>query len=197
MEKQKLVRYDKNHHRQTHNAIVAAASTLLREKGFAETSVGTVMKSVGLTHGGFYAHFEDKTAMLTAAMQEAFQQSPLNFAGLAQMATASGDAGVIAKHYLSDGRVKDVASGCPAAALVGELPRQEAEVQKAFQNGTYETLKALAQTPGLSEQQNAWAALSMLMGGLMLMRALPDTKTNTEIRTQISTALRQLAKEQV
>jgi TetR/AcrR family transcriptional regulator, transcriptional repressor for nem operon len=196
LEALKLVRYDKTHHGETHKAIVTAASTLLREKGFTETSVGTVMKAVGLTHGGFYAHFEDKTAMLAAATAEAFQQSPINFTGLAKMATASGDVGVIAKHYLSEGRVKDVASGCPAAALASELPRQEVDVRLAFQNGTTETLEALAQAPGLSEQENAWAALSMLVGGLMLMRAMPDAKTNADIRSQISDALRTLAAEQ-
>jgi TetR/AcrR family transcriptional regulator, transcriptional repressor for nem operon len=195
LETLKLVRYDKDHHGETHKAIVTAASTLLREKGFTETSVGTVMKAVGLTHGGFYAHFEDKTAMLTAAMTEAFQQSPRNFAGLAKLATTTGDVGLIAKHYLSDGRVKDVASGCPAAALASELPRQESDVRLAFQKGTTETLAAIAQTPGLSEQDNAWAALSMLIGGLMLMRAMPDAKTNADIRDQVSNALRTLAAE--
>jgi TetR/AcrR family transcriptional regulator, transcriptional repressor for nem operon len=193
LEALKLVRYDKTHHRETHKAIVSAASTVLREKGFTETSVATVMKAVGLTHGGFYAHFEDKTAMLAAAMAEAFQQSPVNFAGLAKLATTTGDVGVIAKHYLSDGRVKDVATGCPAAALASELPRQEAGVRQAFQNGTTETLQALAQAPGLSEQDNAWAALSMLVGGLMLMRAMPDQNINADIRTQIGDALRTLA----
>jgi TetR/AcrR family transcriptional regulator, transcriptional repressor for nem operon len=186
-----MVRYKDTHHDQTHKAIVDAASTLLREKGFTETSVATVMKAVGLTHGGFYAHFEDKTAMLTAAMQEAFQQSPKNFKFLAEMAATQNDAGVIAKHYLSEGKVKDVASGCPAAALISELPRQESAVQEAFQQGTIETMIELAKAPGLTN--DSWAALSMLVGGLNLMRAMPDEKTNTIIRGQIIDALRKLS----
>jgi TetR/AcrR family transcriptional regulator, transcriptional repressor for nem operon len=190
-----MVRYDKDHHTQTHSAIVDAASKLLREKGFTETSVGTVMKAVGLTHGGFYAHFEDKTAMLCAAMEEAFVQSPKNFKAMADMASAAGDAGLVAKYYLSEARVKNVASGCPAAALVSELPRQDHAVQKAFQAGTIETMEALAGAPGLSSAPDgsAWAALSMLVGGLTLMRACPDAKTNNIIRTQIIEALRTLS----
>jgi TetR/AcrR family transcriptional regulator, transcriptional repressor for nem operon len=187
-----MVRYDKTHHAETHKTIITAASTLLREKGFTETSVGTVMKAVGLTHGGFYAHFEGKTAMLAAATTEAFVQSPKNFKVLADLATDKNDVGLIAKYYLSDSKVKDVAKGCPAAALVSELPRQDRAVQDAFQQGTIETMLELSNAPGLTSE--SWAALSMLVGGLTLMRAIPDTKTNDTIRTQITEALRKLAK---
>jgi TetR/AcrR family transcriptional repressor of nem operon len=188
-----MVRYDKTHHAETHKTIINAASNLLREKGFTETSVGTVMKSVGLTHGGFYAHFEDKTAMLVAAMAEAFVESPQNFKQLSRLAQKTGDVGLIAKYYLAEPRVKDVAAGCPAAALVSELPRQEDPVKQAFQFGTVETMRALAEAPGFSEDTDAWAALSMLVGGLTLMRALPDAKTNETIRAQIMEALRKLS----
>jgi TetR/AcrR family transcriptional regulator, transcriptional repressor for nem operon len=129
-----------------------------------------------------------------AAMQEAFVQSPKNFKFLSEMAHKTGDVGVVAKYYLADDRVKDVATGCPAAALVSELPRQELAVQEAFQFGTEETMHALAEAPGLSESTDAWAALSMLVGGLVLMRSLPDAQTNEIIRTQIMDGLRRLAK---
>lgn len=188
-----MVRYDKTHHDQTHKAIVSAASTLLREKGFTETSVTTVMKAVGLTHGGFYAHFEDKTAMLTAAMHEAFVESPKNFKAMADLAQTQDDVGLIAKYYLSESRVEDVASGCPAAALVSELPRQDKLVKDAFQKGTVATMHALAKAPGLSN--DSWAALAMLVGGLVMMRAFSDQNTNAIIRNQIIAALRLLSKQ--
>jgi TetR/AcrR family transcriptional regulator, transcriptional repressor for nem operon len=191
-----MVRYGKTHSAETFKSIVDAASHLLREKGFADTSVPNVMKAVGLTHGGFYAHFEDKTEMLAAAMSEAFVQSPKNFEALAGLAKKTGDAGVIAEHYLSNSRVEDVATGCPAAALVSELPRQNLDVQRAFQQGTAETLLALAQTPGLNENDNAWAALSMLVGGLTLMRTSPSESARDQIRNQIIQALRVLAAQE-
>lgn len=189
-----MVRYQQNHHDQTHKTIVDAASTLLREKGFTETSVSTVMKAAGLTNGGFYAHFEDKTAMLSAALQEAFVKSPANFKYLAELATTKNDVGLIAKYYLSDSKVKDVAAGCPAAALVSELPRQPNVVQQAFQSGTNATHEALAEAPGLANQ--GWAALAMLVGGLTLMRAMPNAETNSLIRDQIIEALRKLSTEE-
>ncbi|MGL4975238.1 MAG: TetR/AcrR family transcriptional regulator, partial [Bosea sp. (in: a-proteobacteria)] len=169
-----MVRYKQNHRATTQAAIIDAASVLLRDKGFTETSVGNVMKAVGLTHGGFYAHFPDKTAMLQAAVEKAFVESPKNFSALARMAGATGDAGVIAKHYLAESRVDAISTGCPAAALVSELHRQDGGVRETFQAGSVETMEALAQLPGLARagDEAAWAALSMLVGGLSLMRAM-------------------------
>jgi TetR/AcrR family transcriptional regulator, transcriptional repressor for nem operon len=190
-----MVRYKNDHSTKTREAIIDAAGKLLREKGFAETSVGTVMKAVGLTHGGFYAHFADKTAMLSAAVDEAFVQSPKNFAKLAEMANARNDVGFIAQHYLSDSRVNDRATGCPAAALAGEIPRQELPVVERFEAGTLETVEALAKAPGLSndDQPFAWAAMSMLVGGLELMRISTNQRQREIIRNQIIAALRSLS----
>jgi TetR/AcrR family transcriptional regulator, transcriptional repressor for nem operon len=127
-----MVRYKKGHHDATHTAIVEAASKLLRDHGFSETSVGAVMSAVGLTHGGFYAHFPNKTAMIEAAVEAAFVESPKNFAALARMSAAKGDVGFMAEKYLSDDRVASIATGCPAAALVSELHRQPKDIQQAF-----------------------------------------------------------------
>jgi TetR/AcrR family transcriptional regulator, transcriptional repressor for nem operon len=190
-----MARYEQGHSKRTQQSIIEAASLLMRERGFTQASVANVMKAVGLTHGGFYAHFPDKTAMLTAAVEAAFVQSPKNFASLAGMAEESGDVGVIAKHYLAERRVKDVASGCPAAALASEVHRQDVGVQSAFRKGTEDTVHALATAPGLSTPQDdhAWAAMAMLVGALSLMRAMPDADVSQTIREQAITGLRKLA----
>ncbi len=187
-----MVRYNESHRARTQAAIIDAAGEMLRDKGFTDTSVGNVMKAVGLTHGGFYAHFADKNAMLGAAVEQAFVQSPKNFTALAGMAKAHSDVGLIAKHYLADSRVEAVATGCPAAALVSEVHRQDHAVQDVFQAGTQETVHALQRAPGLEGEQ-AWAALSMLVGGLSLMRAMPDPQVKATIRDEIIKGLRQLA----
>ena len=190
-----MVRYDKGHSAKTRELIVEAASHLMREKGFNEASVPAVMKAVGLTHGGFYAHFADKTEMLAAALEKALLQSPINFAALAEMANAKGDAGLIAKYYLSDAKVADVASGCPAGALVSEVRRQEAPVLAAFKMGAEKTKEALAKTEGL-ERGHTWAALAMLVGGLAMMRAMPEGQTSHQMRDQIINAMRKLTEKQ-
>lgn len=191
-----MARYREGHRERTRQEIIASASELMRERGFDEATVGAVMKAVGLTHGGFYAHFPDKAAMLTAAMEAAFTESPRNFAFLAELARSQNDPGLVAQHYLGDKRVSDVASGCPAAALVSETPRQDIAVRAAFQSGAASTVAALARTPGLSPEVGGtpWAALSMLIGALTMMRAVTAPDLVSLIRDQTIIAMRKLAK---
>jgi TetR/AcrR family transcriptional regulator, transcriptional repressor for nem operon len=190
-----MTRYKTEHREQTREAIVSAASGMLRERGFAGTGVADVMKAVGLTHGGFYAHFPDKGAMLIAALERAFVESPRNFAMLAGLANKTGDAGIIAEKYLSDRRVASVATACPAAALVSEMHRQPEVMQRTFQSGAEATAGVIASVDGLAsgEGGEAWAPLAMLMGALSLMRAVPDASAREAIRAQVADALRILA----
>lgn len=190
-----MVRYREGHAGRTKREIVDAASRLMRDRGYAEASVGAVMKAVGLTHGGFYAHFPDKTALLATAVEEAFIDSPRNFAFLADLARQSGDIGLVARHYLGDQRVANVDTGCPAAALLSETPRQDHAVRAAFQSGVEATMRAFSAAPGMSAEEGGapYAALSMLVGGLALMRAVPDPALATVIRDQIIAGIRQLA----
>jgi TetR/AcrR family transcriptional regulator, transcriptional repressor for nem operon len=190
-----MTRYKGDHWDKTHSAIVAAAGRLLRERGFDGTSVGEVMKAVGLTHGGFYAHFEDKTALLVAAVQSALAESPKNFALLARLADEAGDPGLVAQYYLGDERVVNVADGCPGGAFISELQRQAVPVQSAFEAGARATAKALGQTPRFGrDEAEDWAGLSMLMGALSMMRATPDLATREAIRNQAVAAFRKLAR---
>jgi TetR/AcrR family transcriptional regulator, transcriptional repressor for nem operon len=185
-----MPRYSKTHSEKTKQAIIDEASKMLREKGFTETSVANVMKAVGLTVGGFYAHFEDKNAMLKAALQEAFVETPKNFRFLSQMANEKQNISLIAQYYLSDKKVETIETGCPAAALMSEIPRQDVTVQEAFELGARQSQEALATAQGL--EKNAWAAVSMLVGGLSLMRAMPQGEAREKIRTQIMQALSKL-----
>ena len=40
--------------------ILEVAGTLFRERGFDGIGVADIMKRAGLTHGGFYGHFDSK-----------------------------------------------------------------------------------------------------------------------------------------
>ncbi len=186
-----LVRYKPGHSARTQDSVIEAAARLLRERGFAQTGVADVMREAGLTHGGFYAHFADKGAMLAAALDRAFAASPGNFATLGRMAAEAADPGLIARHYLSDSRVADAGHGCAAAALSSEVPRQPAPVRAAFQAGAEATVDALAGAAG-AEAPLPWATLAMLAGALSMMRAIDDPARKVAIRDEVIEALRRL-----
>jgi TetR/AcrR family transcriptional regulator, transcriptional repressor for nem operon len=192
-----MARYSNAHREKTHTAIVEAASKMLRERGFDDTSVVEVMKAVGLTHGGFYAHFEDKTAMLVAALERAFVQSPKNFAILSDMARAKDDAGIIAAKYLSNRQVDDVADGCPGASLMSEVARQPEAIRVGFASGLSKSARALSPvSPATGEEATSenWSTLALLMGALALIRAIPDPEMREAIRKQAIAATRTLQK---
>src|SRR5436309_15696808 len=59
----------------THDRIVEAAARAIRRSGYDGTGVADIMKDAGLTHGGFYAHFPSREAMLAEAADRAGGES--------------------------------------------------------------------------------------------------------------------------
>src|SRR5205085_10498486 len=55
----------------THDRIVESAARAIRRSGYGGTGVADIMKDAGLTHGGFYAHFASREAMLAEAADRA------------------------------------------------------------------------------------------------------------------------------
>ena len=72
------MRYPPEHKTATRRRILEAAGQAFRERGVAETGVDEVMRRAGLTHGGFYAHFRDKTELLAEACAAAFDTAVPN-----------------------------------------------------------------------------------------------------------------------
>jgi AcrR family transcriptional regulator len=191
-----MARYKGGHREKMHGDIVANAATMIRERGLDATSVTEVMRAAGLTHGGFYAHFDDKNAMLAEAMTEAMAPSAARFTRLAALAEQTGDAGVIAEKYLSEERLAAIGDGCAAAALVAELHRAPPLVREQFQAGAQAAAQALGSVfspEGTSTISTPWGAYAMLVGALALMRAIPDPDLRTELRHRVIQDLRTLA----
>src|SRR3954447_16349454 len=73
------MRYSDTHKQETRRKVVQAAAAAVRAKGPDGVGVAEIMKEVGLTHGGFYAHFPSKEALVAAAVGEAFEQGRRRF----------------------------------------------------------------------------------------------------------------------
>jgi TetR/AcrR family transcriptional repressor of nem operon len=186
-----MARYDRNHKGETRETIVKKASGMIRTNGLDNTGVAQVMNAVGLTHGGFYAHFKGKDALLEAAMAAAIAPSKMRLGMLARLASEVGDAGLIPDRYLAASRADDIENGCAAAALASELHRAPVAVREAFQQGAREAADVLA---GLvaGQGEGGWALYAMLVGALSLIRAVPDPTIKDDIRNEVARAFRQL-----
>ncbi len=156
----------------TRERIVAGASKLFRERGVRSTTVAELMADAGLTHGGFYRHFQSKDALIGQALHAAIETfiSPLE-------AEAGGPQRVDALRsfvgmYLSAAHVSHPGLGCPLPALSGELAQGSDEVRAAFSSGVRRVLHSLSQGIEAPDRDaRAMRLLAMLVGCIALARA--------------------------
>ena len=97
----------------THERIVEVASRAIRRSGYDGTGVADIMKEAGLTHGGFYAHFASRDALLAEAGDRAGSDSVALASRLAAAAPPGQSVQAIMKAYLSPEHIAAVETGCP------------------------------------------------------------------------------------
>jgi TetR/AcrR family transcriptional repressor of nem operon len=161
----------------SHERIVDVASHAVRRLGYDGVNVTEVMHAAKLTHGGFYAHFASRDALLAEAVARAGvdiahvlrEQSGRLVAGGASPFRA------FVEIYLSMDHVRDCDNGCPVSLLSGEMFRQVPDVAKPSRrliaNLHAQVKKAL---PVGVEADAAWTVTSALLGAVQLARALVD-----------------------
>lgn len=175
----------------SHERIVETAARAIRRGGFAGIGVADIMKEAGLTHGGFYAHFPSRDALLVEALERA-GESAQNALSSAQDARLRGIGAFhkLVTGYLSEAHLKGAETGCAVAALASEMPRQSTEVRKAAAQSVRRMLDAVQQAlpPGV-EPEVASAIASQMVGALQLARALGG---NAEGKSLLAAVRRQL-----
>ncbi len=171
------MRYSDTHKEETRKSIVKAAAVAVRAKGPDGVGVAEIMADAGLTHGGFYAHFPSKEALVAAAVDEAFGQSARRFAKMthgmapAEALSAFVDSYVSPEHRAHPGR------GCPLATLSSDLPRQGVQVREAYERGVRGLIGRIAGwlPEGHADRQGLAASLAAEMAGVVaLSRAIAD-----------------------
>lgn len=162
---------------QSHERIVDAAARAIRRAGYSGVGVADVMKEAGLTHGGFYAHFPSRDALLAAAMERAGQDGAARLSQNMARRRAEGASPLRAwvEAYLSDAHLTGCERGCPVAALASEIPRQSDDVREVAASRVQRLMEAVQQVlPAQAGEHAAAAVLSTLVGALQLARALGD-----------------------
>lgn len=163
----------------THEAIVAQASRLFRERGVEGTSVGDVMQAAQRTHGGFYRHFDTKDALLVAALKSAFgdmrstMQSGVSSVAPGQVVEA------FLSYYLAPAMVENAGEGCPVVALAGDVARASPTLKAEFGAELRDTIKTLAEALDGPEDDRVGRAtrLFALAVGAVVMARASDPET--------------------
>ncbi|MBX7481602.1 TetR/AcrR family transcriptional regulator [Qipengyuania sp. 6D47A] len=160
------------------------ASRELRKRGPAHVSVGDIMSGAGLTHGGFYAHFGSKDALVGEAIAAMFEDVRLRTSEL-DAALNRADDGVRAalfnywRSYLSADHRDRPERGCPLPALSGEVGRMGGAAADALSQGlgemTARMMRALERLEYSNPDARATAVVAQLVGAIALARALGRT----------------------
>lgn len=170
----------------THERIVDAAARAIRRSGYGGTSVADIMKDAGLTHGGFYAHFASREAMLAEAADRAGAMAVAASARIATAAAPQQSLRSMLRAYLSRGHLEEVEMGCPVAALASEMPRQAPEVRLAATRHIKEMIDLIArQSPDWGQpgtHDHALVTMATMVGALTLARAVDDPKLSDALR---------------
>jgi TetR/AcrR family transcriptional regulator, transcriptional repressor for nem operon len=169
-------------------AITEASARLFREHGVDKVSVAELMAAAGLTHGGFYGHFESKEELAGEACRWAFERSVERW----KKRIADKDDPGLARAALTDTYLSSQSRGgpdgsCPATSLASDVARKSAHapIRTAYVEGLEELLKILASVQDTagppSDREAALADFATMVGGLTLAKATQGEPISDEI----------------
>jgi TetR/AcrR family transcriptional regulator, transcriptional repressor for nem operon len=165
---------------QTRQRIVTAAAGEFRKNGILATGLADLMKAAGLTHGGFYKHFESKDHLVKEACIEAVQTAIFE-----RLAAAVSEGSGAAAAYLSTDHRDNPATGCPLSAIGSELARSHEKTRAAVTDGFLRLVEIMAgqfgKMPPDVARQRALVAVSTMIGALTMSRIVTDPELSAEI----------------
>ena len=176
------MRYEKGHKGTTHNRILDVAARRLRQDGIAGTGLAGIMSEAGLTNGAFYAHFSSKSELVEKCLERATDEQWKQF----EREIASGRLLDIIRVYLSEEHRDHSDSGCPAAALLPEISRQETATRHVYTESVKRLLNAVEKQlqdipKGPKAREIAIGILGLLVGTLQMARAVDDQSLSKDM----------------
>jgi len=174
------MRYDADQKERTHRQILAEAANAIRTKGPDRVGVAEVMSKLGLTHGGFYAHFASKEDLVAQAITSMFEQGYANFLRKTEGLEPREALEAYVNWYLSQAHRDAPNRGCPLASVSGDLPRLPDAARIRYTEGVERLTAGIAKLIKKLGIKNAEAlalsALSEMAGALALARAVSDSE---------------------
>lgn len=176
------MRYEKGRKETTHDHILEVATRRFRQDGIAASGLAGIMSEAGLTNGAFYAHFSSKSDMVEKCIERATDEQWLQF----EKQITSGQLLEIIRTYLSEMHRDHPDSGCPSAALLPEISRQESGTRHAYTQSVKRLVNAVEKQlknmpKGPNAREIAIGTMGLLIGTLQLARAVDDPSLSKDI----------------
>ncbi|MGX9431508.1 MULTISPECIES: TetR/AcrR family transcriptional regulator [Bradyrhizobium] len=179
------MRYSKEHKAETHERIVKQASVRLRERGAHGIGVADLMKEVGLTHGGFYAHFDSREALVIEAFNYAMDRGNERWRKIVEETPPEKRLATIVDSYLTTTHRDDPGRGCAVPSLGAEIARESPKTRKAFAAKLERMIDMIADqivdVPPKTARKQAMATLATMMGTVVMARIAGNGEFSDEI----------------
>ena len=192
------MRYSKEHKAETRDRIIETAAPLFRRFGFEGVSINKLMKAVNLTHGGFYAHFESKDALIEELLtRDAGLVRMLSEREGATRESLNADALRILDDYLNAENLEQIIEGCPLATMPIDASRSTPRLQSAYGNRFQTLIKQLRRGLGTSRKDNetAIAVAVLAVGGIVFARASASNQEAVDVAQACSKQIARLLGE--
>jgi TetR/AcrR family transcriptional regulator, transcriptional repressor for nem operon len=176
------VRYAPQHKNITHKRIIGAAAELFRAQGIEGVAVTDLMRHVGLTHGGFYAHFRSKDALAVAACKATSDEAEARLKRLLRQVEPGRKFATVVERYLTTAHRDNPRNGCVIAALASEVAHSRGPVSSAMTAG----IRAMIDGVGLAIEEDgldidSYSAAATMVGAIVLARAAADRKLSDQV----------------
>ena len=178
----------------SHDRILDIAAARIRRDGTGSLAVAELMKEAGLTHGGFYRHFDSREQLIAEATQRALTQG-------SEWTMASGKLGgqrgftALVDGYLSAWHRDHPEAGCGVAGVAADAARAGGPARGSYTRQVKECLAVIADLTGNPDRQagerEAVLTLSALVGAISMARAVDDPDLSEQILTNAAAALKQ------
>ncbi len=179
------MRYPAEQKSETHEKLLDAAAQSFRERGFEGQGVARLMKDVGLTHGGFYRHFESKEDLYVDAIARGFQAAADGMVQAAAKAPQGEQLRAIIERYLSLEHLEDTGGGCVLSTLAAEIARQRpavrARINVAMKSYRERLLPFFPGNDDAEKRRQFFVLFPAMAGVLMTARAMTDPAERKEV----------------
>jgi TetR/AcrR family transcriptional repressor of nem operon len=169
----------------TRQRIIKAAAAAFRENGIAGTGLSDLMAAAGLTHGGFYRHFDSKDQIVAEACTAAAESLVEQLAASASGKSRQRRLKTIVENYLSTAHRDDPADGCPLAALGSEMARGDERTRAAATQALLKLVGVVASQFGKTRpdvaRRRALVAAATMIGALTMSRMVTDSELSADI----------------
>lgn len=167
-----------------HDEILTQTAKMLRRRGILGTNLADLMSAAGLTHGGFYKHFDSKDALVAQATACIFDEINQRLEARIESDGVESALTLYVTDYLSTAHIENPDLGCPISSFSPDVSRVEGSVRGVFTDGVSRTLDLIMlgfSGPSAERREKAIELVSGLAGAVAMARAVQDATLHHEI----------------